>query len=109
MYTLTAHEIRDKIKNKELSSKEITKAFLDRIDAVENKVESYVTVLPEEAMAAAEAVDKKIAAGESVGALAGVPMALKDNLCTKDILTTCASKMLYNFRPPYDSTAISTF
>lgn len=104
MYTLTAHEIRDKIKNKELSSKEITKAFLDRIDAVENKVESYITVLPEEAMAAAEAVDKKIAAGESVGALAGVPMALKDNLCTKDILTTCASKMLYNFRPPYDST-----
>ena len=57
MYTLTAHEIRDKIKNKELSSKEITKAFLDRIDAVENKVESYITVLPEEAMAAAEAVD----------------------------------------------------
>ena len=54
MYTLTAHEIRDKIKNKELSSKEITKAFLDRIDAVENKVESYITVLPEEAMAAAE-------------------------------------------------------
>ena len=104
MHTLTAHEIRDKIKNKELSSKEITKAFLDRIDAVEDKVESYITVLPEDAMASAEAVDKKIAAGESVGALAGVPMALKDNLCTKDILTTCASKMLYNFRPPYDST-----
>lgn len=104
MHTLTAHEIRDKIKNKELSSKEITTAFLNRIDAVEDKVESYVTVLPEQAIEAAEAVDKKIAAGESVGALAGVPMALKDNLCTKDILTTCSSKMLYNFRPPYDST-----
>lgn len=104
MHTLTAHEIRDKIKNKELSSKEITTAFLNRIDAVEGKVESYVTVLPEQAIEAAEAVDKKIAAGESVGALAGVPMALKDNLCTKDILTTCSSKMLYNFRPPYDST-----
>ncbi len=104
MHTLTAHEIRDKIKNKELSSKEITRAFLDRIDAVEDKVESYVTTLPEEALAAAEQVDKKIAAGEPVGALAGVPMALKDNLCTKDILTTCSSKMLYNFRPPYDST-----
>jgi len=104
MHTWTAHEIRDKIKNKEISSKEITKAFLDRIDQVEDKVESYVTVLPEEAMAAAEAVDKKIAAGEPVGDLAGVPMALKDNLCTKDVLTTCSSKMLHNFRPPYDST-----
>ncbi len=104
MHTLTAHEIRDRIKNKEMSSAEITKAFLDRIEKVEDKVQSYVTVLPEEAMKAAEAVDKKIAAGESVGALAGVPMALKDNLCTKDILTTCSSKMLYNFRPPYDST-----
>ena len=104
MHTLTAHEIRDKIKSKELSSQEITKAFLNRIDAVEDKVESYVTVLPEEAMEAAKAVDEKIAKGEAVGALAGVPIALKDNLCTKDVLTTCSSKMLYNFRPPYDAT-----
>ena len=104
MHTFKAHEIRDKIKNKELSSQEITKAFLDRIDAVEDKVESYVTVLADEAMASAKAVDEKIAKGEEVGALAGVPMALKDNLCTKDVLTTCSSKMLYNFRPPYDAT-----
>ncbi len=104
MHTFKAHEIRDKIKNKELSSQEITKAFLDRIDAVEDKVESYVTVLADEAMVSAKAVDEKIAKGEEVGALAGVPMALKDNLCTKDVLTTCSSKMLYNFRPPYDAT-----
>jgi len=77
---------------------------LKRIDEVEDKVESYVTVLHDEALNTAEAVDKKIAAGESVGALAGVPMALKDNMCTKDVLTTCASKMLANFKPPYDST-----
>ncbi len=104
MHTLTAHEIRDRIKNKELSSQEITKAYLDRISAVEDKVESYVTILGDEAMEAAKEVDRKIAAGEAVGALAGVPMALKDNMCTKGVLTTCSSKILENFRPPYDST-----
>lgn len=104
MHTWTAHEIRDKIKNKEISSKEITKSYLDRIEKVENKVESYITVLPEEAIKSAEEVDKKIATGAPVGNLAGVPMALKDNLCTRDVLTTCASKMLYNFKPPYDAT-----
>ena len=104
MYKLTAHEIRDMIKNKEISSVEATKAALSRIDEVEDKVGSYVTVLRDEAIKSAEIVDKKIASGEEIGALAGVPMALKDNMCTKDILTTCSSKMLYNFKPPYDST-----
>ncbi len=104
LYTLTAHEIRDMIKDKKISSKEATQSALDRINQVEDKVESYVTVLPEEAIAQAEAIDAKIAKGEDVGALGGVPMALKDNMCTKDILTTCSSKMLYNFRPPYDAT-----
>ncbi len=104
MYKLTAHEIRDMIKNKEISSVEATKAVLKRIDEVEDKVGSYVTVLSEEAIKSAVAVDEKIAKGENVGALAGVPMALKDNMCTKDILTTCSSKMLESFKPPYDST-----
>ena len=104
LYTLTAHEIRDMIKDKKISSKEATQSALDRINQVEDKVESYVTVLPEEAIAQAEAIDAKIAKGEDVGALGGVPMALKDNMCTKDILTTCSSKMLYNFKPPYDAT-----
>ncbi len=104
LFQYTAHEIADKIKAKEISSVEATKAVLSRIDAVEDKVESYVTVLPEHALAQAEEMDKKIAAGEATGPLAGVPMALKDNLCTKDILTTCSSKMLYNFKPPYNAT-----
>lgn len=104
MYQLTAHEIRDMIKEKKISSKEATQSALDRIAQVEDKVESFVTVLADEALAQAEAVDKKIAVGEDAGPLAGVPMALKDNMCTKDILTTCSSKMLYNFKPPYNAT-----
>ncbi len=104
LYTLTAHEIRDMIKEKKISSKEATLSAINRINQVEDKVESYVTVLSDEAIAQAEAIDAKIAKGEDVGALAGVPMALKDNMCTKDVLTTCSSKMLYNFKPPYDAT-----
>ncbi len=104
LYTLTAHEIRDMIKEKKISSKEATLSAIDRINQVEDKVESYVSVLSSEAIAQAEAVDAKIAKGEDVGTLAGVPMALKDNMCTKDVLTTCSSKMLYNFKPPYDAT-----
>ena len=104
LYTLTTHEIRDMIKEKKISSKEATQAAINRINQVEDKVESYVTVLADEAVAQAEAVDAKIAKGEDVGALAGVPMALKDNMCTKNVLTTCSSKMLYNFKPPYDAT-----
>ncbi len=104
LYTLTAHEIRDMIKEKKISSKEATQSALDRIAQVEDKVESFVTVLGDEALVQAEKIDAKIAAGEEVGALAGVPMALKDNMCTKDVLTTCSSKMLYNFKPPYNAT-----
>ena len=104
LYTLTAHEIRDMIKEKKISSKEATQSAIERINQVEDKVESYVTVLSDEAIAQAEAIDAKIAKGEDVGSLAGVPMALKDNMCTKDVLTTCSSKMLHNFKPPYDAT-----
>ncbi len=106
LYQLTAHELRDKIKNKEISSVEATKSVLGRIDSVEDKVESYITVLGDEALSRASEIDAKIAKGEEVGALAGVPCAIKDNMCTKDVLTTCASKMLYNFKPPYNATVV---
>ncbi len=106
LYKLTAHELRDMIKNKEITSLDATESVLGRIRDVEDKVESYITVLEEEAIAQAKKVDEKIAKGETVGALAGVPMAVKDNLCTKDVLTTCASKMLHNFKPPYNATAV---
>lgn len=106
LYKKTAHELRDMIKNKEITSVEATKSVLERIDSVESKVESYITVLSDEAVAHAEEIDKKIAAGIDVGPLAGVPCAIKDNLCTRGVRTTCASKMLHNFKPPYTATAV---
>ena len=93
LYKLTAHELHDKLVNKEVSSVELTNALYERIDAVEDKVNAYVTLDKENALAQAAKVDGKIAAGEEIAPLAGVPGAIKDNICTKGLLTTCSSKM----------------
>ncbi len=103
LYELTAHELSDKLKAKEVSSVEITKSVINRIENVEGKIESYITLTTELALETAEKVDAKIAAGEEIAPLEGIPMAIKDNMCTDGIKTTCASKMLYNFVPPYDA------
>ena len=105
LYQLTAHELSDKMNAKEISCTELTKSVLDRISAVEDKVEGYVTVCEGSALDAAKAVDEKLARGETLGDLEGIPIAVKDNICTEGLLTTCASRMLYNFVPPYDATA----
>ena len=104
LYELTAHELADKLAKKEVSSAEITKNQFKRIDEVEGDVDGYITLLRDEAMAKAKEIDSKIAAGEKLSPLAGIPIAVKDNICTKDIKTTCASHMLYNFVPPYNAT-----
>lgn len=103
LYKLTAHLLSDMLKKKEVTSTEITKSVIERIDSVEDKVESYITKTYENALATAAKVDAKIAAGEELAPLEGIPAGIKDNICTKDIKTTCASKMLYNFEPPYDA------
>lgn len=106
LFKLTAHELTTKIINKEVTSKEITENIFKRIEAVEPKVKAYVTLLKEEALQQAVAVDAKIAAGEKVGALAGIPIAIKDNMNIKGIKTTCSSKILHNFVSPFDATII---
>ncbi len=101
---LTAHELHAKLAAKEVSAAEITAAVFSRIDAVEDKVRAYITQTRDLAMAQAKAADAKIARGEDIALLAGIPGALKDNMCVKGVKTTCASQILANFVPPYDST-----
>ena len=103
LYRLTAHEAMEALENKKVSSKELTESVIERISNTDSKVESYITNTFDYALETAKAVDEKIAKGEKLAPLEGVPMAIKDNICTKDIKTTCASKMLENFVPPYDA------
>ncbi len=103
---LTVHELQEKLKNKELTITDITKAYIDRIKEKENDVQAFVTLLTEEAMEQAKDIQNKIEKGEIKGKLAGIPIGIKDNMCTKGIKTTCSSKMLENFVAPYDATVI---
>lgn len=105
--SLTALELGKKIKQKEISVNEAVRASLSQISEIEDKVHAYVTVDKEGALKRAEEVQKEIGAGRLQGPLAGVPAAIKDNICTKGLTTTCSSKMLENFIPGYSAQAIS--
>jgi len=106
LYALTAHAAHALLATKEISARELLQAVLNRVDAVEPRVHSYVRLLCDEAQAAADRVDAKIAAGAPLGPLEGIPLALKDILCTKGVPTTCCSRILEHYRPPYDATAV---
>lgn len=97
-------KIHEMLVGKQLSCAELTKSYLDEIDKSNSELNAYVNVTLDEAMKTAEAVDKKIAAGEEIGMLEGVPMTLKDNISTKGIETTCCSKILTGYKPIYDAT-----
>ena len=90
----------------DLSAVQITEASLQSIRLSQSSIHAFTHVAYDTALATAEAIDRRRAAGESLGALAGVPVAVKDVLCTHDMPTTCSSKMLQNFRPPYDATVV---
>ena len=103
---LTAVELGRKIKDKEVTVEEAVTAALDAIEKKEEKVHSFVTVDREGALKRAKEVQSQIDDGTLTGPLAGVPVAIKDNMCTKDLLTTCSSKILYNFIPTYTAQAV---
>ena len=102
---MTIHEAHRLLKTKQLSSVELTKACLERISQVEPKVHALVTITDELALRQAQKADELIAGGDT-NPLTGIPGLIKDNMCTKGIRTTCSSKILENFVPPYDATVI---
>ena len=97
-------ELHQQLVNKERSAVEITTEALDRINKLEPTLKSFLCITADRALQQARQVDAKIAAGDEIGLLAGIPIAVKDNMCTEGITTTCGSKILANFVPPYEST-----
>lgn len=97
-------ELHQQLTRKDRSAVEIVQASLDAMQALEPKLHSFLHIMADQALAQAQQVDAKIAAGEEVGLLAGIPTGIKDNLCTQGIPTTCGSRILQNFVPPYEST-----
>lgn len=103
---LTIYELREKIKNRQISIKDVLDDTYSRIESVEPKIDAFVSFTKEYAYKRAEELQKKLDSGENIGILGGVPVAVKDNMCMKDTKTTCSSRMLENFVSPYNATVI---
>lgn len=104
--TMTAEEIKKGIESRTFTCEEIVKKYLEKIKAIDSEIKAFITLCEEDALKQAKFVDEKVKQGNPLGKLCGVPVAIKDNICTEGIKTTCASKMLEDFIPPYDATVI---
>ena len=107
LHELAAHKLHQKLKAREITSVELTQSVYDRISAVEQQVQGYITLTKDIAFEQAEAADAGFERGDEMHPLAGIPIAVKDVICTKDVLTTCGSKILHNFISPYDATVMT--
>lgn len=106
LHKLTLHELQDRFTKGDISARDIVRAYSLRINQVESKCKAYITVTTESAMAKAEMLDEKLKGWRKVVPMMGMPLAVKDNICTDGVRTTCGSRMLTNFVPPYDATVI---
>ncbi|MCR1970974.1 Asp-tRNA(Asn)/Glu-tRNA(Gln) amidotransferase subunit GatA [Clostridium cochlearium] len=106
LYNLTAHELKSKIDEKEVKVEEVVESYLNRIEEVDSKVGAFLYTGSEEAIKKAKELDNKIAKGENLKALGGIPVSIKDNISVKDMQNTCASKMLQGYKSPYDAHVI---
>jgi aspartyl-tRNA(Asn)/glutamyl-tRNA(Gln) amidotransferase subunit A len=107
LWHLTINEAADRLARREISSVDLTRAHLDRIAQVEGDVRAFVTVVEDRALRDAERIDQRRNEGEALGPLAGIPLAIKDVICTAGVRTTCSSRMLEQFVPPYDATVMT--
>src|SRR5688500_8275788 len=106
LLTASLKTLRDGIRKKSFSAVEVNQAFLDQVNKLNPKLNAYITV-NEDALGAARLADARIAKGDSAGALTGVPIAIKDMLCTRGLRTTAGSKILEGFIPPYSATVVA--
>src|SRR5436190_1105790 len=104
---LSVHELAGRFRRKEATPTQAARAYLDRITALDPKVKAYMTVTADRALAQAAAADARFQSGRPLGLLDGIPLAIKDVLCTRGIRTTCSSRILENFVPPYDATVVT--
>ncbi|MDD1777230.1 MAG: Asp-tRNA(Asn)/Glu-tRNA(Gln) amidotransferase subunit GatA [Candidatus Helarchaeota archaeon] len=106
LYELTAHQLQSMLSHGDTSSEELVHALFERIERIEGKTKSYITLLKEDALKQARIADKQLKSSKVVGKLTGIPIAVKDNICAHNVRTSCASKMLDNYIPPYNATVV---